>query len=175
MDVERTAKGTFAKGINPQDMPRRTPGRPSGLSDPERVKYAAAMYVEGMTRAEMAENLGVSEWTITQWRKDPRVRAQVTKLVEDRVMRIVGRTDHIIEGRLQDAEHMDTELLLRIRKEFLGGAFRALHEGGKADEATIYEAMDEVQSDPDLLSGLRELLERRQEAKNVADSLDDAG
>jgi hypothetical protein len=103
----------------------------------------------------MAAELGVSEWTITQWRKDPRVRAQVTKLVEDRVMRIVGRTDHIIEGRLQDAENMDTELLLRIRKEFLGGAFRALHEGGKADEATTYEAMDEVQADPELLDGLR--------------------
>jgi hypothetical protein len=108
----------------------------------------------------MAAELGVSEWTITQWRKDPRVRAQVTKLVEDRVMRIVGKTDHIIEGRLQDAENMDTELLLRIRKEFLGGAFRALHEGGKADEATTYEAMDEVQADPELLDGLRALLAR---------------
>jgi transposase len=101
-------------------------GRPHGLSDPERVKLAAAMYVEGMTRAEMSEQLGVSEWTITQWRKDPRVRAQVTKLVEDRVQRIVGKTDHIIEGRLQNAAEMDTELLLRIRKEYLGGAFRAL-------------------------------------------------
>ena len=147
---------------------RGTAGRPHGLSDPERVKLAAAMFVEGATRATMAEQLGVSEWTITQWRKDPRIRAQVTKLVEDRVMRIVGKTDHIIERRLQDAEDMDTELLLRIRKEFLGGAFRALHEGGKASEETIYEAMDEVQADPELLAGLRDLLERKREAAEDA-------
>jgi predicted transcriptional regulator len=141
-------------------------GRPHGLNDPERVKLAAAMFVEGASRADMSEELGVSQWTITQWRKDPRVRAQVAKLVEDRVMRIVGKTDHIIEGRLQNAEDMDTELLLRIRKEFLGGAFRALHEGGKVDEATIYEAMGEVEADPELLSGLRELIARRQEAQS---------
>lgn len=143
-------------------------GRLNGLNDPERVKLAAAMYVEGVSRTDMAKELGVSTWTITQWRKDPRVRAQVTKLVEDRVMRIVGKTDHIIEGRLQDATNMDTELLLRIRKEFLGGAFRALHEGGKADEATVYEAMGEVEADPELLIGLRELLSRRSEAQAEA-------
>lgn len=140
-------------------------GRPSGLNDPERVKLAAALFVEGATRAEMAAELGCSEWTITQWRKDPRIRAQVSKLVEDRVMRIVGKTDHIIEGRLQEAAKMDTELLLRIRKEFLGGAFRALHEGAKVDDATTYQAMEAVEGDPELLDGLRKLLEARSEAR----------
>lgn len=158
--ADRTPTGQFADGHR-----RMGGGRPHGLQDPERVKLAAAMFVEGMTRAQMSEELGVSEWTITQWRKDPRIRAQVTKLVEDRVMRIVGRTDHIIEGRLQNAEDMDTELLLKIRKEFLGGAFRALHEGGKVDTDTIYQAQDAVQADPELLAGLRELLERQQEAQ----------
>ncbi len=150
--------------------PRHNGGRPSGLQDPERVKLAAAMFVEGATRADMAGELGVSEWTITQWRKDPRVRAQVTKLVEDRVMRIVGKTDHIIEGRLQNAEDMETDLILRIRKEFLGGAFRALHEGGSASEQTTYEAMDQVQADPELLEGLRALLARKAEAKELEDA-----
>ena len=164
--ADRDEKGVFQPGHK-----KAGGGRPHGLNDPERVKLAAAMFVEGATRADMAGELGVSEWTITQWRKDPRVRAQVTKLVEDRVMRIIGKTDHIIEGRLQNAAEMDTELLLKIRKEFLGGAFRALHEGGKADEGTVYEAMDEVQADPELLAGLRELLERRSEAQalEVAD------
>jgi predicted transcriptional regulator len=143
-------------------------GRPAKLNDPEIVKLAAAMYVEGTSREDMATQLGISKWTVSQWRKDPRVRAQVTKLVEDRVMRIVGKTDHIIEGRLQNAAEMDTELLLRIRKEFLGGAFRALHEGGKADEDTIYDAMGEVEGDPDLVEGLKELLARRAEAKDNA-------
>ena len=160
--------GTLNGGVKPQHN-----GRPHGLNDPERVKLAAAMFMEGATRKEMAAELGVSEWTITQWRKDPRVRSQVTKLVEDRVMRIVGRTDHIIEGRLQNAEDMETDLLLRIRKEFLGGAFRALHEGSAADEATIYEAMGEVEADPDLLQGLRDLLRRRQEAQETDKRLAD--
>lgn len=142
-------------------------GRPHGLSDPERVKLAAALFVEGASRKQMAEELGVSEWTITQWRKDPRVRAQVSKLVEDRVQRIVGKTDHIIEGRLQNAENMDTSLLLQIRKEYLGGAFRALHEGGKADDATINEAMGEVEGDPELVEGLRRLLQERSAAQKL--------
>lgn len=163
----------MASGPLKNGNPRGTSGRPHGLSDPERVKLAAAMYVEGMTRAQMSKELGVSEWTITQWRKDPRVRAQVTKLVEDRVMRIVGRTDHIIEARLQSADEMDTDLLLRIRKEFLGGAFRALHEGGKADDETVYEAMNEVEADPELMDGLRELLARRSEAQAVAEDAEE--
>ena len=155
--------GTLNNGVKPYRG-----GRPHGMDDPERVKLAAAMFMEGATRADMAEEFGVSEWTITQWRKHPSVRAQVTKLVEDRVMRIVGRTDHIIEGRLQYAEDMDTELILKIRKEFLGGAFRALHEGGQVDESTIYEAMGEVEADPDLMQGLRDLLKRRSEAQALA-------
>lgn len=167
-DVKRNPDGTLAPGTGKMARTGSNAGRPHGLSDPERVKLAAAMFVEGATRADMATELGVSEWTITQWRKDPRIRAQVTKLVEDRVLRITGKTDHIIEARLQDAENMETDLLLRIRKEYLGGAFRALHEGGKADEATTYEAMDEVQSDPELLDGLRELLARRSEAQALA-------
>ncbi len=159
---------TLQKGHDPNR------GRPSGLADPERVKLAAAMFMEGATRAEMGAELGVSEWTITQWRKDARIRAQVTKLVEDRVMRIVGKTDHLIEARLQSASEMDTELLLRIRKEFLGGAFRALHEGGKADEDTVYEAMGEVEADPELLEGLKTLLARRSEAQRTAKAAADA-
>lgn len=171
MPVERNADGTLKPGSNIPRRPGAERGRPHGLSDPERVKLAAAMFVEGATRETMAAELGVSAWTITQWRKDPRIRAQVTKLVEDRVLRIIGRTDHIIEGRLQDAKNMDTDLLLRIRKEFLGGAFRALHEGGKADDATVYEAMNEVEADPELLAGLKALLERRSEAQALdADS-----
>lgn len=142
-------------------------GRPSGLADPERVKLAAALYAEGTTRKVMAEELGVSEWTITQWRKDPRIRAQVAKLVEDRVQRITGKTDHIIEGRLQDAENMETDLLLRIRKEYLGGAFRVLHEGGKADDTTVNEALGEVEGDPELVEGLRKLLQARQTAREL--------
>lgn len=165
MPVERNADGTLKPGSQIPRRPGMEGGRPHGLNDPERVKLAAAMFVEGMTREKMSAELGVSPWTITQWRKDPRIRAQVTKLVEDRVMRIVGRTDHIIAGRLQDAENMDTDLILRIRKEFLGGAFRALHEGGKADDETVYEAMNEVEADPELLAGLRELLARRSEAQ----------
>lgn len=132
-------------------------GRPHGLNDPERVKLAAAMFAEGWTRKQMAEELGISEWTVTQWRKDTRIKVQVKKLTEDRILRITGRIDHIISGRLQEAENMDTELLLKIRKEFLGGAFRAQAEGAEIDDKTINGTMEALE-DPDLAEGLRNLL-----------------
>lgn len=166
-ELPKHVQANLAKGRGPG-------GRPNGLSDPERVKLAAALFMEGRTRAQMAAELGVSEWTITQWRKDPRIRAAVSKLVEDRVMRIVSKTDHIIEGRLQNAEDMDTDTLLKLRKEYLGGAFRVLHEGGKADDATVNEAMTSVEGDPQLVEGLRKLLEERQAAVKLEQEMEDA-
>lgn len=151
--------GKLNGGVNPYRG-----GRKSGLEDPERVRLAAAMYAEGWTRKAMAEELGVSEWTVTQWRKDPRVRAQVKKLTEDRILRITGRIDHIIAGRLQEAEDMDTELLLKIRKEFLGGAFRAQAEGAEADDTTINKTMAALE-DTNLAQGLKDLLSSLETAK----------
>jgi len=118
----------------------------------------------------MAEHFNCHIDTVTVWVRDPRVQAHAGRFAIERINRITRKIDETIDGRLAHASKMDTELLLKIRKEFLGGAFRALHEGGKVDEATIYEAQDAVQADPELLSGLRELLERRAEAQALEDA-----
>lgn len=105
----------------------------------------------------MADELGVKDLdTITRWRRDPRVKATVTRLLEDRIIQVSRRVDSIIEGRLSHADEMDTETLLKIRKEY-GGAAVARTE--KADDATVQQAMDAIEDDPDLPDKLAKLLE----------------
>jgi hypothetical protein len=52
-------------------------------------------------------------------------------------------------------------LLLKIRKEYLGGVLRLQAEGGKPDAETINEAMNQLEDDPEFATELRELLERQ--------------
>lgn len=135
-------------------------GSQSKLSDPDFVKLVAEAFSNGMARSEMAETFGVSKGTITTWRRDPRVRAQTLKLIEDRVIRITSKIDAIIGHRLQYAEDIETETLIKIRKEYLGGALRTASEGKGADAETINEAMNEIEADPERLKELTELLGR---------------
>lgn len=109
------------------------------------------MLANGDTNSEIAEAFSVSSWTITQWRKDARVRAGVARILEGRVQQVTSKIDSVIAGRLENADTMDTELLLKIRKEYLGGHLRELTTGDKADEGTInstaeeFEGLDEGQ------------------------------
>lgn len=153
--------GELNNGNNPYRK-----GRPHGLDDPERVRLAAALFANGATREEMAEELGVSVWTITQWRKDPRVRTQVKRLTEDRILRITSRIDKVIEHRLMDADEIDNDTLIRIRKEFLGGAFRNEAEGGNVDDGTINKTMEALE-DTNLAEGLRNLLDGLKQAQTA--------
>lgn len=138
-------------------------GRPSKLSDPSFLKLVAELFAAGASRADMCEELGMKDKdTITRWRRDPRVKARVAKINEDRVIQISRKVDSIIEGRLAHAEEMDTETLLRIRKEY-GGAAVARKEA--IDDATVSEALDALEQNPDLDDELRELLEKADRAK----------
>lgn len=133
-------------------------GRPSKLSDPEFVKLVAESFANGLSRSEMAELFNMSKGTITTWRRDPRVRAQTLKLIEDRVVRITSKVDAVIASRLEYADDIETETLIKIRKEYLGGALRTASEGKGADAETINEAMNEIEADPERLKELTELL-----------------
>lgn len=135
-------------------------GNSSRLTDPDFVKLVAEGFSNGLSRAEMAEMFSVSKGTITTWRRDPRVRVQTLKLIEDRVVRITSKVDAIIGHRLQYADDIDTETLIKIRKEYLGGALRTASEGKGADAETINEAMNEIEADPERLKELTELLGR---------------
>ena len=71
---------------------------------PERVKTLAECVIEGRTRAETADALGVSPRTVSRWKKIPAVVAEVDRLrsraneprVEDVLIRLLKSDDEHI-------------------------------------------------------------------------------
>lgn len=132
-------------------------GRPSRLSDPAFLKRVAACFYAGLSREVMCTELDVKDPdTITRWRRDPRVKAIVGKLNEDRALQISRKVDATIEGRLSQPEKLKIDDLIRIRKEY-GGTSVGRRE--VADDDTVSDAMDRLAEDPELADKLRELLE----------------
>lgn len=131
--------------------------RPNPLRDPEFAKSVAEAFASGASRMDMCEMFGVKDpATITRWRRDPRVKAIVLRIIEDRVLQVTRKVDGVIAGRLEHAENMTVTELLAIRKEFLGGALRAQTE--KADEETIQEAQQFLETHPDAMEALEAML-----------------
>ncbi len=139
-------------------------GRPSRLSDPEFLKRVAQCFYAGMSRDAMCKELNVSDPdTITRWRRDPRVQAIVAKLNSDRVLQISRKVDSIIEGRLSRADQLDTETLIKIRKEY-GGA--AVSRTERPDDDTMAEAMEALEEDPEFVDALEEFIRTRTKGRN---------
>lgn len=136
----------------------RGKGRPHFLSDPERVKQVAEAFAVGSTREEMCEVFGMSDpGTITRWRKDARVKAELRKLINDRILRISARTDNVLEERLQRlADELSVDELIKIRKEYGGSA---LARTDASDDAVLNEAMSALEENPELLDQIIALLE----------------
>jgi hypothetical protein len=134
-------------------------GRPGALDDTDYAKLVATWFANGATREQMSEEFGVSTWTITQWRKDVRVKAHTHKIIEDRILSVARKIDNVLEARLQNAENMSTKDLLAMRKEFVGGALRQQTE--KADEVTTIQAMEAIEDDPEFMEKLAALMAGR--------------
>jgi hypothetical protein len=141
--------------------------RPTWLDDANNLKMFCELLVGGQTLREIGEIFGISEWSCGQYKKDPRVKAECMRQIEDRVYRVTRIVDTKIEARLREADELDTDTLLKIRKEFLGGALRLQTQGTKADSDTINSAMDEIESNPAFAAELSELLERQQQPVKV--------
>ncbi|MBA3240074.1 MAG: hypothetical protein H0T60_02515 [Acidobacteria bacterium] len=140
------------------NLKRNKKGRPSRLEDPEFAQLVAELLAAGASRENMCEELGVGDRsTITKWRKDPRVKARVQKLTEDRVIQISRRVDSTIMGRLAHAQDMTVDELIKIRKEYGGSA---LARTEKADDDTVSDAWDKVQENPDLIKELEEVVRK---------------
>lgn len=148
--------GMEATRPDPQAMRTGNRGRPGALDDSDYAKLVATWFANGATRAQMAEEFGVSEWTITQWRKDMRVKAHTHKIIEDRIIAVTRKIDSVIEQRLLKADEMTIKELLDTRKEYLGGALRQQTE--KADAATTTEAMEAIENDPKFMEKLEALM-----------------
>lgn len=128
------------------------------LNNAASLREIAQDFADGKTRKEMMETHGVSDpATVTRWRRDPRVKAIVEKLLHDRIVRISSRVDSVIEGRLSQAAEMSTKDLLDIRKEYGGSA---LTRKDPADNDTVNEAIDALEEDPNLAEKLLELIQK---------------
>jgi hypothetical protein len=149
------------------DSRRGRRGQPSPLNDPEIVDLFAKGVTDGLTTAELAENFAVTDRTIRNWKNDPRVKAAAYKFINERIIRITARTDAKLDALVASADFKElpieeqVTLLLKIRKEYLGGVLRLQAEGGKPDAETINEAMNQLEDDPEFATELRELLERQ--------------
>lgn len=162
------SNGQFESG----DKRVRHRGRPHFLNDPENVKLIAEAFAAGMSRDDMCELADVKDpGTITRWRKDPRIKAEVRKILNDRIMRISAKTDSVIEQRLQHAADMSIDDLIKIRKEFGGGAIarESIDEDG-----VMSDAMDALEKNPELLEQMRELITRSQAQEDEIVIPDDA-
>lgn len=142
-------------------------GRPTPLNDPEFVdKYALAL-AEGLTNDQLAETFNIGLTSVKTYKRDARVKSALGKYIEDRILRISRKVDATVEAHLEMIRSDATlttkdkvELLLKIRREFLGGAFRMQAEGGKLDAQQVNAAMDQLESDPSFAAELRDLFER---------------
>lgn len=131
--------------------------RPNPLADPTFAKAVAEMFAAGASRQDMCDAFGVKDKdTITRWRRDPRVKSYALKIIEDRILQVTRKVDGVIAERLEHAHEMTVQELILIRKEFLGGALRAQTE--KADDETIREAQNFLESNPEAMAQLEAIL-----------------
>lgn len=135
-------------------------GRPNKLSDPAFAQAVAELLANGLSRQQVMDkleelNLAVvrDPMTISRWKRDPRVKGILTKLINERVQEVTRKVDSKIAAILEKDDLTVQELIL-IRKEYLGGALRAQTE--KADEETVQEAMVAAES-PDFQEKLAAL------------------
>lgn len=136
-------------------------GRSPVLDDAEMLELFVQSLCNGMSNSELADMFNVTTRSVSTYKHDPRVRAASLKYIEERVIRVARQVDTEIEKRLEDCDELDTVTLLKIRKEFLGGALRMQTQGGKTDAKTINEAMDEIESNPEFAKELQELLAKQ--------------
>jgi transcriptional regulator with XRE-family HTH domain len=127
-------------------------GKVSLLNEPDFAYSVAQAYCVGMTQEEIANEFEVSRPTINGWLRDPRVTVHIGSLTKERITRITRKVDTEIENRLEEVDEMDTELLLKIRKEMLS---KAMVDDKKDDAAAnpdnIKDAIGVLENNPELM------------------------
>jgi len=140
----------------PTDHRKGKKGRPHALDDPAYAKLVAEAFAAGLSRQKMADMFNIKDLaTITRWRRDPRVKAEVWRLTEDRILQVTRKVDAVIVNRLEDADEMSVQELLAIRKEFLGGSLRDKTQN--VDEGDINAAHELLEKDPGMIEKFQEL------------------
>lgn len=125
--------------------------RPSLLdNEPQLAELIAEMYLDGHTNQEIADTLGrgVHKDTITDYRRDPRVRKIIKRLSDEREALITRKIDKVLLARLEKAQDIDTETLLKIRKEMMPK--RVEVSGGVEHADLVRELWEEADKNPAL-------------------------
>lgn len=154
----------FEKGHDPRRATGR--GRPSILNDPEQLDLVAKAMADGMTTKLLAETFNVTPRTIHGWKKDPRIKASALKYVEDRILAVTRKTDATLDALVRSEAfgaltvEKQFDLLLKLRKEMLGGVLRMQAESGKVDAGDINSTMQALEDDPTFAQELQDFLER---------------
>lgn len=101
----------------------------------------------------MAELFQAHEDTITDWTQDARVQVHIASGSRARELRIKRRIDAEIEARILGSriEEMPIDLLIKLRKEMLGGVKGADTDAGDSASADIWSILDR---DPKILEDL---------------------
>lgn len=93
--------------------------RPSLLdNEPALAQTIADAYMDGMTNQEIADLLGrgVHKDTITDYKRDPRVRNRIKAISDEREGQISRTIDKALLERAKHPEKLDTKTLLEIKK-----------------------------------------------------------
>lgn len=139
--------------------------RQNRLDDVEFAKLVAELWVRGVGRDEMAAELDCHKDTISGWVRDPRVRAHVRTQARERVDRISRKIDGEMERRLAFIEDWDTEVVLKVRKEYLDRPLKLAEDGGASEAGATNELAEAMDSNPELASDLLKLLDGAKAAK----------
>lgn len=135
--------------------------RPNSLADPEFAKLVAEVYVSGCSREEAARKLDCGKDTMRVWVKDPRVRAHIRRMAQERVDRISRRIDGEIEARLAHVSDWELDELLKVRKEYLDRPLKLAQDGGANEAGATNEIAEAMDQDPELATELLALLDQR--------------
>lgn len=130
-------------------------GRPHTLlNDPQRLEAFAAMVGDAVTRAKMAEEFGVAESTITEWKKLEAVQKAVTRYMRQRSNSVRAHTDTRIIKMLESGKELSVKQLLEIRSEFSDG----LTDGEGGDSELIAKLMEAAAKSPVLAREMQRVL-----------------
>lgn len=119
----------------------------------------AELWAEGFSNKGIAETVQ-SEFaeietppvksTVINWRHDEQVKNKIHALMRDRISRIVRRTDAILAQRLDNAEELTTDEVIKIRKE-IAPSRDVLDESERVDPAQASsDLFGAALDDPDL-------------------------
>lgn len=133
-------------------------GRPSLLDqEPQLAEVIAQLYIDGKTNQQIATAIGrgVHKDTITDYRRDARVKNIIKKLTDERIQRITRRIDSVLEARLEKTDKIETDTLLKIRKEMLPERVEISDGTSQAD--AVEELWRAADKDPELARKLMEI------------------